>query len=223
MVARHLQPLPVAFRTTLPCVCGAGCGRLSVTVGCHGACLSPAVCSPLPVAFHTTLPWVCGAGIRVVMWAARCLRRVQDLAAEGLAVQDQANREYPSLPLLLLWLTIDRVACGQICFGVGLFELVPAKWVESQYVLAVRFASGFGHVELVPAARVELQYANPLCLEGSLRPHGDLVSAGRIESRCANHLRCLGGQLSSCRARSGALLDNAPATVSLRLTGAAAA
>ena len=36
-------------------------------------------------------------------------------------------------------------------------------------MLAVRFASGLGHFQLVPARRVESQYAMPLCLEGSLR------------------------------------------------------
>ena len=161
------------------------------------------------------LPHNAAVGVRCRV----CLARWSKTSPQKAWLCTIANREYPSLPLLLLWLTIDRVACGQVCFGGGHFELVPA----GRMCACGQVCFGVGHVELVPAGRVGSQCANPLCLEGSLRPHGDLVSAGRIESRYANHLRCLGGQLPSSGARSGALLDNAPATVSLRQTGAAAA
>ena len=75
--------LPVASRTTLPCGCGAGFWRLSVTVWRHGACLSPAVCNPLA----RCLPQNAAVGVRCRV----CLRLVQDLAAEGLAVHDRQS------------------------------------------------------------------------------------------------------------------------------------
>ena len=155
---------------------------------------SPAICSPRPwpSAQRCRVCAVQGVGGSLSEGGPRLGRRMAWLCE----ITPIGNT--PPCPLLLLWLTIDRVACGQVCFG-------------------------FGHFELVPEGRVESQYANPLCLEGSLRPHGDLVLAGRIASRYANHLRCLGGQLPSNGARSGARLDNAPATVSLRQTVAAGA
>ena len=78
----------------------------------------PPFATPLPVAFHTTLH----VGVRCRV----CLARWSKTSPQKAWLCTIANREYPSLPLLLLWLTIDRVACGQVCFGGGHFELVPA-------------------------------------------------------------------------------------------------
>ena len=85
------------------------------------------------------LPHNAAVGVRCRVWGGSLSE-----AAKAWQCKITPIGNTPPFPLLLLGLTIDPVACGQVCFGVGHFELVPAGRVESQYVLAVRFALGLG-------------------------------------------------------------------------------
>ena len=89
------------------------------------ACLLPAYCSPCPRPSVALSTLSCG---QCRVWAPRCLKRFQPLATgrPGLAGQDRAYQEYPSLDhhnasdrvnFAVRWLGGLQLACGQVAWG----------------------------------------------------------------------------------------------------------